>query len=128
MHFLGKLSTTGMSNVSKHQNATLAKLMQSLLRTNTLQDECMMSNIMLLRISQHKLMNKKTKNELDTIMSNNLPFLEQTKHELNILSRQNIFINYLTIGCQKGNQHRKEKIRYKEPLLGCFNSLLPKAH
>ena len=73
MHFLGKLSTTGMTNLSKHQNATLAKLMQSLLRTNTLQDECMMSNIMLLRISQHKLMNKKTKKNLDTIMSNNLP-------------------------------------------------------
>ena len=60
MHFLGKLNTTGMTNFSKHQNATLAKLMQSLLRTNTLQDKCVMNNIMLLRISYHKLMNKKT--------------------------------------------------------------------
>ena len=60
MHFLGKLNTTGMTNFSKHQNATLAKLMQSLLRTNTLQDECVMNNIMLLLISYHKLMNKKT--------------------------------------------------------------------
>ena len=74
MHFLGKLNNTGMTTFSKHQNATSAKLMQSLLRTNTLQDECVMNNIMLLLISYHKLMNKK--NDLDTKMSNYLPFRE----------------------------------------------------